>query len=264
MRCKIFLGAAIVFMAAACSKTSTVDPVGQKGKPGGNAPGSADTLSFAAQQTGVTFRKVNNPKLVTDYVLQLPATYNTEKTKKWPAIIFLHGIGERGNDLNMVKRAGLAGIAAKNSNFPYIVVSPQCKANTWWDVPSLNVLYDDIVKQYNIDPKSIYITGLSMGGYGTWDWVAAYPSRFAAAVPICGAGPVAKACGLKDKPIWVFHNADDPTVNVAGSRDMVNAIKACGSKVIKYTENATGGHDAWTKAYNDPALFTWISAQHLQ
>ncbi|RPD39023.1 phospholipase [Chitinophaga barathri] len=254
---------------AACSKTSTVDPA--KADP--QAPGAEQApaneqaaAAFTPQQTGVSFKKVNNPKLVTDYVLQIPASYNTEKTKRWPVIIFLHGIGERGNttnDLNMVKRAGLAGVAAKNPNFPYIVISPQCKTNSWWHVPSLNALYDDIVKQYNVDPKRIYVTGLSMGGFGCWEWVAAYPTRFAAAAPICGAGPVAKACALKDKPVWAFHNADDPQVNVSGSRNMVNAIKSCGGQKVKYTENPTGGHDAWTKAYNDQALFTWLNAQRL-
>ncbi len=266
MRYKVLLGVAIVLIMAACSKTSTVEPSGKDSKvvPGTEAPDlTKDPASFTPQQTGVTFRKVNNPKGITGYVLQIPATYNTETTKRWPVIIFLHGIGERGNDLNMVKRAGLAAIAAKNANFPFIVVSPQCPLGTWWNIPSLNALYDDILKQYNIDPKKIYVTGLSMGGFGTWEWVAAYPSRFAAAVPICGAGPVAKACALKTKPVWAFHNADDPTVNVSGSRNMVNAIKACGGQLVKYTENPTGGHDAWTKAYNNPALFTWLSAQRL-
>lgn len=267
MTYKMILGAAIVLLMAACAKTSPTEPVKTDPKP---APGAEtpvppqDTSGFKTQQTGVTFRKVNSPKQVTDYVLQIPASYNTEKTKRWPVIIFLHGVGERGNDLNTVKRAGLAGVAAKDPNFPYIVVSPQCKTDSWWDVPSLNVLYDDVLKQYNVDPKRIYVTGLSMGGYGCWEWVAAYPAKFAAAVPVCGAGPVAKACALKDKPVWAFHNADDPTVNVSGSRNMVNAIKDCGGKVIKYTENPTGGHDAWTKAYNDPALFTWLGAQTLK
>lgn len=270
MTYKMMVCAAIVMLMAACGKTSTVQPVTtvpEPEQPTETPDPPKDTAEFKPQQTGVTFRKVNNPKEVTDYVLQIPATYNTEKTKRWPVIIFLHGVGERGNtasDLEKVKRAGLAGVAAKDPNFPYILVAPQCKTDTWWNVPSLNVLYDDILKQYNVDTKRIYITGLSMGGYGCWEWIAANPAKFAAAVPICGEGPVAKACGLKDKPIWAFHNADDPTVNVSGSRNMVNAIKDCGGKLVKYTENPTGGHDAWTKAYNDPALFTWLSAQSLK
>ncbi|WP_198652153.1 carboxylesterase family protein [Chitinophaga deserti] len=211
-----------------------------------------------AEQTGVTARKVRSPKSVTDFLLQLPETYNKD-AKKWPVIIFLHGVGERGSDVNMVKRAGLAAKAARDPNFPYIVVSPQCKENGWWDSPSLEILLDQVLKDYRIDPARVYLTGLSMGGYGSWDWALFKPERFAAVVPICGGGVPSRACVLKNMPVWAFHNADDLTVNVQGSRDMVNAIRACGSTLVKYTENPTGGHDSWTKAYNDPALYTWLN-----
>ncbi|WP_341834682.1 hypothetical protein WJU16_17150 [Chitinophaga pollutisoli] len=123
------------------------------------------------------------------------------------------------------------------------------------------VLYSQVLKDYNVDSSRIYLTGLSMGGYGTWSWVLNKPERFAAVVPICGEGTPSKACVLKSKPVWVFHNADDPTVPVKGSRDMVNAIRNCGGTLVKYTENATGGHNAWTKAYSDPALYTWLNQQ---
>lgn len=224
------------------------------------SPGAKDTIDFVQQQTGVSFKKVNGATTVTDYVLQIPASYN-ERSAKWPVIIYLHGIGERGTDLNMVKRSGLALRAVREADFPYIVISPQCKPDITWDVAGLNILYTDILKQYNIDPSRVYLTGLSMGGFGAWDWAMRFPAKFAAVVPICGAGTPSKACSLKDVPIWAFHNADDYTVGVAGSRDMVNALKACGSTVVKYTENATGGHDSWTKAYNDPALFSWLNQQ---
>jgi predicted peptidase len=265
---RIILGAFVLLMAA-CSSPAPTDPVAPE-KPAGSNTGKPpvtppkDTVTAPQQQTGVTFRKVNNAKSITDYVLQLPASYNTDKNKKWPVIFFLHGVGERGSDLNRVKRAGLAAKAAKDPNFPFIVVSPQCKADLVWDNPSLDVLYADVLKQFNIDPKRMYLTGLSMGGFGAWGWANISPDKFAAVVPICGGGNVAGACRLKDIPIWAFHNADDRTVPVNASREMVNAIKNCGGKLIKYTENPTGGHDAWTKAYNDPALFTWLSAQSLK
>lgn len=255
---KVMLLAAIV--AVSCSKQASVDDVAIQ--PGDQTP-PPDTSDFVSQPTGVTFQKVSNPKSVTDYVLQVPASYNKEKSTRWPVIIFLHGIGERGNDLNKVKNAGLARIAAQDPDFPFILISPQCKGDTWWDVPGLNVLYAEILKKYNVDSSRIYLTGLSMGGYGAWSWAQASPEKFAAIVPICGAGTPAKACVLKTKPVWVFHNADDPTVNVSGSRNMVKAIKDCGGTLVKYTENPTGGHDAWTKAYKDPALFAWLRTKKL-
>ncbi|MGE7778078.1 hypothetical protein ACQKLP_25410 [Chitinophaga sp. NPDC101104] len=252
---------ALVALMMSCSRESEVPvpakPVDGKGTETPPPPATGTTNLT----TGVTAQKVKSPKQVTDFLRQLPATYNDNPNKKWPVIIFLHGVGERGNDINLVKRAGLAARAAQDPNFPFIVISPQCKASSWWDVPSLEVLYEQVVKEYKVDPSRIYLTGLSMGGYGTWSWALSKPDRFAAYVPICGEGTPSKACVLKDKPVWVFHNADDPTVPVKGSRDMVNAIRSCGGTLVKYTENATGGHNAWTKAYNDPALYTWLNQQ---
>lgn len=255
------IGFALVIMVACSKETNTVPVVPP---PSGDENPPPEVIDFIPQQTGVSFKKIANPKGITDYVLQIPASYNDKKTTKWPVIIFLHGIGERGNDLNKVKNAGLAAIAGKNKDFPYIVISPQCKAeknNDWWNNANLNVLYDEVLKLYNVDPSRIYLTGLSMGGYGAWAWAQGNPDKFAAVVPICGGGEPGNACVLKNKPIWVFHNADDGTVNVSNSRAMVDALKKCGSSVMKYTENPTGGHDAWTKAYSDPALFTWLGAQ---
>lgn len=253
-----------LIMMVACSKKTDPVPV----VPGGGGTGNPPPVvidDFTPQTPGVSFKKVNNPKGITDYVLQIPDSYNEKKnTVKWPVIIFLHGMGERGTDLNKVKNAGLAGIAAKDKDFPYILISPQCKAeagNDWWNNANLDVLYADVLKQYNVDPSRIYLTGLSMGGYGAWTWGQGSPDKFAAIIPICGGGTPSNACVLKNKPIWVFHNVDDGDVNVSNSRDMVDALKKCGSTLVKYTENPTGGHDAWTKAYKDPALFAWLSEQ---
>ncbi|MGX5820505.1 carboxylesterase family protein [Chitinophaga lutea] len=206
----------------------------------------------------VMFKKVSAPRGITDFVLQLPADYSRDPQKKWPVIIFLHGIGERGSDLNIVKRAGLAGRASADPAFPFIVVSPQCKADGWWNVSDLDAVFADVKQLSNVDLSRVYLTGLSMGGFGTWDWANVRRANFAAIVPICGGGTPSQACNMKTLPVWVFHNADDPTVNVSGSRDMVNALKSCGNTLVKYTENPTGGHDAWTRAYNDPALYKWL------
>ncbi|RAI98482.1 putative esterase [Chitinophaga skermanii] len=251
------------------SETSTIIDEGNPPKTdttvnnggGGNSNPPKDTT---VRTLGITTQQVVNAGSgLNQFVLFLPKNYNTQKTKRWPVIIALHGIGERGSNINIIKNTPVPQYAAKNADFGYIVVAPQCKDNTWWDVPSLRVLYDQIMSQYNVDSSRVYLTGLSMGGYGVWDWAQKDPGKFAAIVPICGGGTPNKACPLKSKPIWVFHNADDPTVNVNESRTMVKAVKDCGNTIIKYTENTTGGHDAWTKAYNSAALYEWLNQQHL-
>lgn len=257
----------LTLFVMSCGKDDEVNPATGGGGQGtetpapGTNPNPNPTPAPAPLPTGVTAQKVKNPKVIKDFLRQLPATYNDDVNKKWPVIFFLHGMGERGSDINIVKRASLAAIAAKDENFPYILIAPQCPVTTWWDVPSLEVLYEQVLKEYRVDPSRVYLTGLSMGGYGAWSWALMKPDRFSAVVPICGEGTPGKACVLKNKPVWVFHNADDPTVPVSGSREMVAAIKACGGTQVKYSENATGGHDSWTRAYTDPALFTWLNQQ---
>jgi predicted peptidase len=247
--------------ATSCSKEedASIEPL-NKGSE--TAVTSSSTWEFYWAQTPVNSLisktlPANVGNVSKNYVLYVPSTYNNNYNK-WPLVIFLHGIGEMGTDLNKVKSVGLCRVV-KGKQF--VMVAPQCLSG-WWNTSSLNEFLKQIIPKFHVDPKRIYLTGLSMGGYGTWDWAENYASQFAAIVPISGGGDVNKACNLKTMPIWAFHNANDPTVSVTNSRDMVKAIKACGSTKIKYTENATGGHDAWTKAYADPNLYTWLLAQH--
>src|SRR4030066_1336392 len=132
------------------------------------------------------FEKVITKTLNCQYLLFLPEGYEN-KQQRWPMILFLHGAGERGNDLNLVKKHGLPKIIEQQKDFPFIVVSPQCPQGQWWTekVEVLINLLDEIVNRYNVDTERIYLTGLSMGGYGTWTLAAAYPERFAAIAPIC-------------------------------------------------------------------------------
>lgn len=214
--------------------------------------------AFIPQTLGITAKTVSgNIGNVKQYLQYIPATYNQKQTYKWPLVIFLHGIGEIGANVNVLKNVGLVKVVAGKQ---FIMLAPQC-TSSWWNSNVLQKFLQQVIKQYNVDPTRIYLTGLSMGGYGAWDWSEHYPQQFAAVVPICGGGTTSLACSLKNVPVWAFHNADDPTVNVQNSRDIVKAIKACGGKLIKYTENATGGHNAWTKAYADPALYTWLLKQ---
>jgi len=243
-------------LVMACSKKNepATSPVKEEEDPATEQP--ADV--FTPQTPGITAQTVSgNIGNVKEYLQYIPDTYNEKKTYKWPLVIFLHGIGEIGTDVNVLKNVGLVKVA-KGKQF--VIVAPQC-TSSWWNTNVLQDLFKEVVKKYHVDTNRIYLTGMSMGGYGSWDWSEHYPQQFAAVVPICGAGTVNMACNLKNVPVWAFHNADDPTVNVQNSRDMVNAIKACGGTLIKYTENPGGGHNAWTKAYADSTLYDWMLKQ---
>jgi predicted peptidase len=191
------------------------------------------------------------------YLLYLPEGYDQDKAKKWPLILFLHGAGERGDDINKVKLHGPPKILQNRKDFPFIVVSPQCPAGSWWEPLPLISLLDEIQKDYRVDPDRVYLTGLSMGGFGTWELATRYPDRFAAIAPICGGGRPVLAGWIKDIPVWVFHGDADPVVPVKQSDDMVEALKRVGADV-KYTRYPGVGHDAWTATYANPELYKWF------
>lgn len=209
-------------------------------------------------QHSQTFEKEITKTLSCNYLLFLPEDYGKKK-QRWPLIMFLHGAGERGSDLNKVKVHGPPKIIEDQKDFPFIVVSPQCPEDDWWTekVEVLINLLDDIVSRYKVDKERIYLTGLSMGGYGTWSLASAYPERFAAIAPICGGGSRAMAMRLKDIPIWVFHGAKDKTVPLKESEEMVNAIRNRGGNV-KLTIYPDAGHDSWTETYNNQKLYDWF------
>jgi predicted peptidase len=193
-----------------------------------------------------------------NYLLFLPDGYETQD--KCPTILFLHGAGEKGSNLESVKRHGVPRIVEEQPDFPFIAVSPQCPQGQYWSVPRLSTLLDEVESSYRVDPARIYLTGISMGGFGTWRLAAAQPDRFAAIAPICGGGDAADACNLKDLPVWAFHGARDRIVPISESEKMVEALKACGGNV-KFTVYPEADHDSWTQTYNNPALFDWFK-QH--
>ena len=192
-----------------------------------------------------------------DYLLYLPTGYGRRAGKRWPVILFLHGAGERGNDLNKVKVHGPPKILQKRTDFPFIVVSPQCPASSWWEPLPLKVLLEEVQEKYRVDPDRVYLTGLSMGGFGTWDLAVRYPERFAAIAPICGGGKPLLADRIKNVPVWVFHGDADPVVAVKQSDEMVEALKRVGADV-KYTRYPGVGHDSWTATYDNAELYQWF------
>jgi predicted peptidase len=174
-------------------------------------------------------------------------------------MLFLHGAGERGEDLALIKRHGVAHIVEAQPDFPFLVVSPQCPPNEAWSADMLVALLDEIERHYAIDPERIYGTGLSMGGFGTWALAIASPDRLAAIAPICGGGDATRVGAIRHLPVWAFHGAHDPIVPLQRSTEMVEALRQCGGHV-QFTVYPEAGHDAWTETYANPALYTWFLA----
>jgi predicted peptidase len=193
-----------------------------------------------------------------DYLIYLPKDYADKDT--WPLMLFLHGAGERGDDLNRVKVHGPPKLIAAGKEFPMIVVSPQCPSDHWWRPNELNALLDEIVEKYKVDQDRIYVTGLSMGGFGTWALAAYAPERFAALVPICGGGEAIAARRISHLPVWAFHGAKDSVVPLSASETMVDALRKAKSNV-KFTIYPEADHDSWTETYDNPELYTWLLQQ---
>lgn len=192
------------------------------------------------------------------YLLYLPEEY--EQQESWPLVLFLHGAGERGDDLEKVKVHGPPKLIAAGKSFPFVCVSPQCREDSWWDATQLLALLDEIVRTHNIDEDRIYVTGLSMGGFGTWALAARTPDRFAAIAPICGGGERFHARRIPHLPTWVFHGAKDTTVPLERSQQMVDVLKEEGGNP-KFTIYPDAAHDSWTETYNNPEFYEWLLAQ---
>lgn len=212
------------------------------------------------------------------YRLFMPAV--TATAPKPPLVLFLHGAGERGDDNAAQLKHGAAEFHRRQAEHPCAVLVPQCPAERRWvevdwggkegagtfpAEPSEPLrltlaVVDDLIASGRVDPERVYVTGLSMGGYGTW-YAAGMPgSRFAAAAPVCGGGDPAWAKRYVGLPLWAFHGDDDRAVPVGRSREMIAAVKAAGG-APKYTEYPGVGHDSWTPTYADDAFHAWLFAQ---
>lgn len=191
------------------------------------------------------------------YLIYLPKDYDANRREGFPVLLFLHGAGERGNDLSYVKKNGTPGFVESMEDFPFILVSPQCPAGEVWDSEQLMAVIDEVILNYKSDTTRIYCTGLSMGGYGTFALAAAYPWRFAAIAPVCGGGFPLTAERLKNIPVWAFHGDQDPVVPPSESKKMVDAVNFFGGQA-KLTLYPGVGHNAWEPAYSDPELYRWL------
>jgi predicted peptidase len=212
------------------------------------APGKQEAQSFSKQIVRTVGLK---------YLAYVPNDYDKDPGRKWPLILFLHGAGERGSDVEKVKVHGPPKLVAQGKELPFVVISPQCPENQWWSTETLLALLDEVGGKYRIDPDRVYLTGLSMGGFGTWALAAAAPERFAAIAPICGGGDRIQARRLRGMPIWAFHGAKDTVVPLSESERMVEAVKAAGGEA-RLTVYPEAAHDSWTETYNNPELFEWF------
>ncbi len=237
----------------------------------------------SAKDTGFLNRKVTVGGLEYKYQVYVPADWTNDHA--WPVILFLHGAGERGADGLVQTDVGLAHAIRKNvERFPAIVVIPQCQKGIWWPDPGMEnqalAALDAEMSEFHGDPDRVYLTGLSMGGYGTWAMAAQFAGRWAAIAPICGG--IKLPSGVQDSsrpaqdasvdvyaaaakkigktPAWIFHGDADPLVPVVESRRMVIALKANGGDV-HYSEYADVGHNSWDKAYADADFVKWLFAQ---
>lgn len=235
------------------------------------------------KMSALTYKAPNEVML--PYRLFVPENY--DEGTAYPLVLYLHGAGERGNDnsAHVAKNSVMQTLLTKENQekYPCIVLAPQCPAGVWWasDVtevdantakldspaaqqPLLYAVHQLLIStrnDFNIDTSRIYITGISMGGNGTWEMLRLFPDTFAAAVPVCGWGQSTDVAGMVNTPIWAFHGAKDATVEPAGSRDMVKAIQDAGGKVVTYTEYPNEFHQSWEIAYREADLFPWLFAQ---
>ena len=248
----------------------------------------ASTSALARKrETGFLDRQISIGGQIYHYQVYVPKEFVPRK--KWPIILFLHGVGERGDDGLQQTDIGIAHAIRKNASaFPFIVVMPQCRKDKRWihvdmQAQALAAL-EQATREFHGDRERTYLTGLSMGGYGTWDMTAKYSGKFAAYVPICGGifGPpkvpeahvglagdptvtdpyAETARRIGSTPIWIFHGSADDTVPVEESRKMAQALQTAKGNV-RYTEYPDVGHNSWDKAYAEPELIPWLLAQKL-
>ena len=201
-----------------------------------------------------------------EYLLFQPAGYDAKAKKRWPLMFFLHGSGERGTDIWKVAIHGPPKGLKHLEDFPFLIVSPQCPAGRFWSNDTLLALLEEVTRKYAVDTNRIYLTGLSMGGYGAWDLGLAFPERFAALAPVCGGGEMIgvvlsgreKPAAFKSLAVWAFHGEKDDVVPVEESQRMVDALKKAGVADVKLTVFPGVGHNSWTQTYSNPELYDWF------
>ena len=195
------------------------------------------------------------------YCEYLPLDF--DKNKKYPVIFFLHGAGERGQDKEKLLVMGPMQAIARGENIPFIVISPKCVDNIWYDhFETLDSLFCEYLANPFVDTSRVYMSGASMGGYGTWGFAMSHADRLAAIVPICGGGVVWNVGTLRDLPVWAFHSNRDPVVDVGESQRMIDALRKVSNTEVRFTVYDSTSHNAWTPAYEEPEIYEWLLSKH--
>lgn len=195
-------------------------------------------------------------------LVSLPEGYDADPGRRWPLLLFLHGAGERGDSLEAVSIHGPIKERRAGRDLPFVIVAPQVPTGERWTVGRVAAALDDALAEYRIDEDRVYLTGLSMGGFGTWEAIQRMPERFAAAVPICGGGlPLGVEAAVR-VPVWNFHGAMDLVVPIEMSVGMVRAHRNAGGDV-RFTVYPDAGHDSWTETYANPEVYEWLLRHRL-
>ena len=199
----------------------------------------------------------------------LPEGYADDPDRRWPLLLFLHGAGERGDSLDLVGVHGPLKERREGRDLPvasptsrFVIVAPQVPEGRRWSPGRVAAALDQALGTYRTDPARVYLTGLSMGGVGTWEAIQAMPDRFAAAVPICGGGLPLGVERAASVPVWAFHGAMDPVVPVSLSVEMVRALREAGGDV-RFTVYPDAGHDSWSETYANPEVYAWLLSHRL-
>jgi len=212
--------------------------------------------------TGFVLKTIDMGEKTYRYSVWIPHDYTPRK--RWPAVLFLHGRGECGKDGQIHTTVGLGKAVRKTpARFPAIIVMPHMPIGMRWEGPMRELALATLeaaCEEYSVDRRRIALTGLSLGGFGTWTLGAARAELFCALAPICGGGDPADAELLARTPIWCWHGDADSTIDVEKSREMVNAVRAAGGDV-RYTELPDVGHVSWDAAYSDPEFISWLLSQ---
>ncbi len=192
-----------------------------------------------------------------NYLLYVPHSYAQDASSDWPLILFLHGSEQRGDDPALLQNFTLLTFAEKTGDFPFVAVIPQCPPNVHWSPGIVKVVLDSVESMLRIDLDRVYLTGFSMGGYGTWQTAAAFPHTFAAIAPICGMSDLPEVPRLAGIPIWAFHGAQDANVPVTESLKMIDTLRKSGAdaRLTVYPDLA---HDCWTMTYRDSRIYLWF------
>ena len=243
-------------------------------------------LAATAAQAQFTVEELLKPYVYTNeigetFAYRMSVPQFPAPGKFYPLVLFLHGSGECGTDNLQQVKAGLPSLMATllKRPEPVIVVAPQCQNGNWWvrqlardesyamskePAASLAVALEvcrHVAATRQADTNRLYITGLSLGGFGTWDAIQREPDLFAAAIPICGGGDIRRVRGLRRLPIWAFHGTDDKSVSVACSRRMVESLKLAGNRKVQYTEYEKAAHNVWDSTYANPEVIDWLLRQ---